>query len=58
MSLFIGALAFPQHAELVDEAKLGVLAGSLGSALLGYAVLRCAGRKSSPARAGGSRASD
>jgi NhaA family Na+:H+ antiporter len=47
MSLFIGALAFPSHPELIDEAKLGVLAGSLASALLGFAVLRWA-----PARAG------
>ncbi|MFM5948548.1 MAG: Na+/H+ antiporter NhaA, partial [Novosphingobium sp.] len=40
MSLFIGALAFPASPELIDEAKLGVLAGSLASALLGYLVLR------------------
>lgn len=42
MSLFIGALAFPLHAHLVEEAKLGVLSGSLISALLGYAILRFA----------------
>jgi NhaA family Na+:H+ antiporter len=42
MSLFIGALAFPRYPLLVEEAKLGVLAGSLVSALLGYAVLRLA----------------
>ncbi|TCM19475.1 sodium/proton antiporter (NhaA family) [Novosphingobium sp. PhB165] len=42
MSLFIGALAFPQSPELVEEAKLGVLAGSLLSSLLGYAILRLA----------------
>lgn len=42
MSLFIGALAFPNHPTLVEEAKLGVLAGSLVSALLGYAILRWA----------------
>ena len=47
MSLFIGALAFPGAARLVDEAKLGVLAGSLISALLGYLVLRLARRLSS-----------
>ena len=41
MSLFIGALAFPGAPALVEEAKLGVIAGSLVSALLGYAVLRC-----------------
>ena len=45
MSLFIGALAFPHRPELVDEAKLGVLLGSLLSALLGYLVLRLAGAR-------------
>ena len=45
MSLFIGALAFPAAPELVEEAKLGVLLGSLLSAVLGFAVLRLAGRK-------------
>ncbi len=38
MSLFIGALAF-NDPLLVDEAKIGTLAGSLASGLLGYAVL-------------------
>ena len=47
MSLFIGQLAFPASPLLVEEAKLGVLAGSLLSALLGYVVLRTA-----PQRAG------
>jgi NhaA family Na+:H+ antiporter len=42
MSLFIGALAFPDHPELIEEAKLGVLAGSLVSAVLGFLVLRFA----------------
>ncbi len=40
MSLFIGALAFPDRPALVDEAKLGVLTGSLMAAVLGYVVLR------------------
>jgi Na+:H+ antiporter, NhaA family len=44
MSLFIGELAFPGTAEtarlLRDEAKIGILGGSIVSALLGYAVLR------------------
>lgn len=40
MSLFIGALAFPNHPELIEEAKLGVLVGSLLSGLLGYVILR------------------
>ncbi|MCL6741318.1 Na+/H+ antiporter NhaA [Sphingomonas sp. RB56-2] len=42
MSLFIGALAFPGNPELVDQAKVGTLAGSLLSALAGYAILRFA----------------
>jgi NhaA family Na+:H+ antiporter len=44
MSLFIAALAFPADPALVEEAKLGVLAGSLASALLGFAILRLAPR--------------
>ena len=44
MSLFIGQLAFPAQPMLVEEAKLGVLAGSLLSALLGFLVLRTAPR--------------
>jgi NhaA family Na+:H+ antiporter len=42
MSLFIGALAFPGDPALVEEAKLGILAGSLLSALAGYILLRLA----------------
>jgi NhaA family Na+:H+ antiporter len=42
MSLFIGALAFPDDPALVEEAKLGVLAGSFLSALAGFALLRLA----------------
>ena len=40
MSLFIGALAFPANPEAVEAAKLGTLAGSLLSAIAGWAVLR------------------
>lgn len=43
MSLFIGALAFPDAAHL-DAVKLGVLVGSALSAVAGFAVLRLAGR--------------
>ena len=42
MSLFIGALAFAQAPALIEEAKLGVLAGSLVSALAGAVLLRMA----------------
>ncbi|HET7709659.1 MAG TPA: Na+/H+ antiporter NhaA [Sphingomicrobium sp.] len=40
MSLFIGAIAFPGSPETVEAAKIGTLAGSLLSALAGWAVLR------------------
>ncbi|HZF43483.1 MAG TPA: Na+/H+ antiporter NhaA [Sphingomonadaceae bacterium] len=42
MSLFIGSLAYADPA-LVEEAKLGILVGSLLSAVVGYGVLRLAG---------------
>lgn len=42
MSLFIGMLAFAPSPTLIEEAKLGVIAGSLLSGVLGYAVLRFA----------------
>ncbi|WP_309662398.1 Na+/H+ antiporter NhaA [Sphingomonas sp.] len=42
MSLFIGDLAFPKSPEEVEAAKLGILAGSLLSALAGWTVLRLA----------------
>ena len=42
MSLFIAALAFPEEPGLVEQAKLGVLGGSLVSAVLGFAILRLA----------------
>jgi NhaA family Na+:H+ antiporter len=42
MSLFIGGLAFADDAPLVEEAKIGILMGSLIAALAGYAVLRFA----------------
>ena len=45
MSLFISALAFPYQPLLVDEAKLGILLGSLASGLMGYTVLRAAARR-------------
>lgn len=46
MSLFIGLLAFP-NPELQDEVKVGVLVGSLLSALCGAALLSIAKREPS-----------
>ncbi|HMN71509.1 MAG TPA: Na+/H+ antiporter NhaA [Rhodoblastus sp.] len=45
MSLFIGMLAFPPEAELLDETKIGVLMGSLASAVCGVLVLLLAKRE-------------
>jgi NhaA family Na+:H+ antiporter len=42
MSLFIAGLAFPGDAVLMDGARIGILGGSLLSALAGFAVLRFA----------------
>jgi NhaA family Na+:H+ antiporter len=42
MSLFIGGLAFPGDPLLIEEAKIGILMGSLVAAIAGYAVLRFA----------------
>jgi NhaA family Na+:H+ antiporter len=44
MSLFIGSLAFQGAPDLVDEVKVGVLLGSIFSAILGVVVLLRAGR--------------
>ena len=40
MSLFISGLAFTGNALLIEEAKIGILMGSLISAIVGYAILR------------------
>jgi NhaA family Na+:H+ antiporter len=44
MSLFVGSLAYPE--EMQDQVRLGVLCGSLVSALLGAALLTLAARRS------------
>ncbi|RJF86234.1 Na+/H+ antiporter NhaA [Sphingomonas cavernae] len=50
MSLFIGALAFPENPLLIEEAKIGVLLGSVASALVGFLVLRFVPQHASQAR--------
>jgi NhaA family Na+:H+ antiporter len=40
VALFIAGLAFPDAPRLLDEAKLGILAGSLVSGVVGSAILR------------------
>ncbi|WP_372605456.1 Na+/H+ antiporter NhaA, partial [Actibacterium sp.] len=44
MSLFIGSLSFADQ-SLMNEVRLGVLSGSVISALLGFAVLRLTGQR-------------
>jgi len=51
MSLFIGMLAFPDPAQAA-QLRLGVLAGSLISAVAGYLVLRASSRPTPRAPAG------
>jgi NhaA family Na+:H+ antiporter len=49
MSLFIGDLAFPAAAGLAEEVKIGVLGGSLLSAVVGVIVLLLSrGRQADP----------
>ncbi|MBT2186006.1 Na+/H+ antiporter NhaA [Sphingobium nicotianae] len=40
MSLFIGGLAFPGAPQLAEEAKAGIFAGSILSAMAGFLLLR------------------
>jgi Na+:H+ antiporter, NhaA family len=51
MSLFIGLLAFPESQILQDQTKIGVLAGSVLSGVLGWLVLRLAPRETTDRRA-------
>ncbi|MFN3265710.1 MAG: Na+/H+ antiporter NhaA [Deinococcales bacterium] len=45
MALFIANLAFPKNPELIESAKLGILAASLVAALLGAALLLGSGKR-------------
>jgi len=50
MSLFIGALAFTDPAA-IDATKIGVLTGSLASAVVGFLLLRASGKPAANAPA-------
>ncbi len=45
MSLFVGNLAFAENIQYIDGVKIGVLAGSLLSTLLGYFILLFTSKK-------------
>ena len=45
MSLFVGNLAFSNDIQYIDGVKIGVLAGSLMSTLVGYFLLLIVTRK-------------
>lgn len=40
MAIFIAGLAFTKTPELIDSAKIGILIGSIVSAIIGYFILR------------------
>ena len=40
MSLFISGLAFASQPDMVEQAKIGILLGSILSAVIGYGILR------------------
>ena len=45
MSLFVGNLAFVENTQYIDGVKIGVLAGSLLSTLVGYFLLLITSKK-------------
>jgi NhaA family Na+:H+ antiporter len=47
MSLFVGNLAFVENNQYMDGVKIGVLSGSILSALIGYSLLSLATKKKS-----------
>ncbi|QSQ15732.1 Na+/H+ antiporter NhaA [Myxococcus landrumensis] len=49
VALFVAGLAFAGKPELLTEAKLGILVGSLLSAVVGYALLRFVAKPVTPA---------
>jgi NhaA family Na+:H+ antiporter len=53
VSLFVATLAFAGDAALLAQAKMGIIGGSLASALSGAAILTLAKRRKAPARRAG-----
>ena len=45
MSLFVGNLAFVDNTQYVDGVKIGVLSGSILSAIVGYFLLLIVSKK-------------
>ncbi len=52
MSIFVANLAFPDNAQLLDSAKVGILIASLLAGICGYLVLRFTSRKPSANQTG------
>jgi NhaA family Na+:H+ antiporter len=48
VALFIASLAYPNAPALLDEAKVGILAGSLAAGLCGFLILRLSPRERAP----------
>ena len=44
VALFVAQLSYPGHPELLDQAKMGILLGSLVAGVTGYTLLRLSGR--------------
>src|SRR5262249_11449607 len=44
VALFVAQLSYPGHPEILDQAKVGILTGSLVSGVVGYLFLRCTGK--------------
>lgn len=49
VALFIASLAYPGAPELLDQAKAGILAGSIGAGVLGFVLLRATSPHRAPA---------
>jgi len=45
MALFVGNLAFPRNADFLDSAKIGIMAGTLLSALCGMVMITLVSKK-------------